>query len=212
MRVVTRAIRPAGSAGLRMHTQRVYLGLSMKGAFQPGDVLTVEPVSLSRVRPGDVVVFFRQRGEEQDEIVHRVVRRISGGLVTRGDALAHEDKGVVTESNFVGRVCYKERNGRILIVHGGWLGRCRGWGLHCYWKVRRQGVRIIFPLYDRLRTSGIVSWFWRPRITRLMINSAKGTHIQYICNKRVVARFRPDTGAFECRKPWDLVIGPVEKV
>ena len=192
--------------------QRFYLGQSMRGTFRPGDVLTVEPLSLSRVRPGDVVVFFRQRGDGQDEIVHRVVRRISGGLVTRGDAVGREDAGVVSDGNLIGRVVRRERNGRVSTVHGGWVGLCRGRALHFYWGLRRPAVRRMQGAYDRLKATGLARLVWKPRVTQLMISSPDGPYIQYVCDKRVVARFWPDTGVFECRKPWDLVIGSVEEV
>jgi len=191
--------------------QRFYRGHSMKGTFQPGDVLKVAPLSLSRVRPGDVVVFSRQRGDAQDEIVHRVMRRISGGLVTRGDAVGREDAGVVSDGNLIGRVVRRERNGRVSRVHGGWIGLGRGRALHFYWGLRRRAVRRMQGAYDRLKATGLARLVWKPRVTRLMISSTDGPYIQYICDKRVVARFWLDTGAFECRKPWDLVIGSVEK-
>lgn len=192
--------------------QRFYCGRSMRGTFQPGDVLTVEPVTHSRVKPGDVVVFSRQRGDAQDEIVHRVMRRISGGLVTRGDAVGCEDAGVGSADRLIGRVNLRMRNGRTSTVHGGWIGLGRGRALHFYWGLRRRAVQRMQGAYDRLKASGLARLVWKPRVTRLLINAAEGAYIQYICNKRVVARYWPDTGAFECRKPWDLVIGSVEKV
>jgi len=186
--------------------QRFYSGYSMRGTFQPGDSLTVEAVSLSRVRPGDVVVFSRQRGEEQDEIVHRVMRRISGGLVTRGDAVACEDAGMVSDGNLIGRVVRRERNGRVSRVHGGWVGLCRGRALHFYWGLRRRTVRRMQKPYAMLKSTGIIARLWKPEIFRIMINSKDGPCIQHVWKNRIVARSWPDTGAFECRKPWDLVI------
>ena len=211
-----------------MRMQRSYHGQSMKGTFRPGEMLTVEPVCLPQVRPGDVVVFrgrqgrdqteivhrvvrrvkggLMTRGNEQDEIVHRVMRRISGGLVTRGDAVAQDDAWIVTDDHLIGRVCSKERNGRVSRVHGGRIGLCRGNALHVYWGLRRRAVRRMQGVYDRLKATGLARLVWKPRVTQLMISSPDGRYIQYVCDKRVVARFWPDTGVFECRKPWDLVI------
>ena len=51
-----------------------YRGRSMAGTFRPGDYLTVVPVSLADVHPGNVVVYHRQdRREDADELVHRIV-------------------------------------------------------------------------------------------------------------------------------------------
>ena len=62
----------------------VYRGGSMRGTFCPGDRLTVEPVPLTQVRPGDVVAFriSSKRGEPKD-LVHRVTSVGPQGLVTR---------------------------------------------------------------------------------------------------------------------------------
>ncbi len=178
----------------------------MKGTFRPGDLLTIEPVSLTGVRPGDVVVFSRQQATEPGEIVHRVVRRTRGGLKTRGDAMGCEDAWVIGEHNLLGRVFYKTRNNRVSRVRGGRAGVRRAVMLHLYWGLRRKGVRKFQNAYDCLKEIGLAHWVWKPRITRVMIACPDGPCVQYICNQRVVARYRPHTGTFECRKPWDLVV------
>ena len=190
----------------RVPVKRLYHGHSMKGTFRQGDMLLIDAAVLSELRPGDVVVFFRQRGSVRQEIVHRVARRFFDGVMTRGDAVACEDRGVVTENNFVGRVYRKERNGRISSVHGRWLGLCRGRTLHFYWKTRRQVVRTILPLYDTLKASGIIRRLWKPEITRICLASPNGRLIQFLYKKKVIARFWPEEGRFECKKPWDLVV------
>lgn len=190
--------------------KRFYYGESMKGTFRQGDLVIVASTKFEDLGPGDVVVFFRQRPNSRCEIVHRVVRRVPGGLVTRGDAVACEDRVVVTERNLLGRVYHKERNGRVSRVHGGWIGLCRGRGFHLYWGVRRWGVRTIQPLYDMLKQSGIINRIWKPEITRVCLNTQDGHLIQFVHNKCVIARFWPEEDRFECRKPWDLVIGEVE--
>ncbi len=191
---------------------RIYHGHSMKGTFRPGDVLTVEAVSLSQVRPGDVVVFPRQRGPGRHEVVHRVMRRVPGGYVTRGDAAACEDAGILHDGQLVGRVCHKIRNNGVKKVQGGGIGLWRGRILHCYWALRRKAGQKTRTAYGRLCASGIARRLWTPRITRMMIASAEGACIHYICGKRIVARYWPDKDTLECRKPWDLIIGSAEKV
>lgn len=178
----------------------------MKGTFQPGDVLTVEAVSLSRVRTGDVVVFFRQRGGGQCEIVHRVIRRVPGRLVTRGDAVGCEDVGMVGGDKLIGRVRLRMRNGRTKVVYGAWIGLCRGRWLHFYWRTRRRAVRAIQKPYAVLKASGIVPRLWKPEIFRVKLNSQDGSCIQHVWKNRIVGRFWPEENRFECRKPWDLFI------
>jgi len=186
--------------------QSFYRGSSMKGTFRQGDGLAIESASLSALWSGDIVVFARQRDDQREEVVHRVVRRIPGGVITRGDASAYEDAGIVTDQNLVGRVSFKTRHGRTSWVYGGRIGLWRGRTLHFYWGLRRKAVRWIQKPYGRLRESGIAGRFWQPRIRRVMIQSAEGPCIQYIWKKRIVARAWPEQERFECRKPWDLVI------
>ena len=174
-------------------------------------MLTVKSVSLAWVKSGDVVVFFRQRGDQQDEIVHRVMQRIREGVLTRGDAVGCEDAGVVSDDNLIGRVTLRERNGRTVRVCGGWIGLCRARLLHLCWRTRRTVSRFLRRPYGMLKKSGIVPRLWKPRITRITIESTNGLYIQYIRNRRVVARSWPQQDRFECRKPWDLVIRSFEK-
>ncbi len=53
---------------------RFYRGRRMAGTFRPGDYLTVVPMGLADVRPGDVMVYHRRdRREDASELVHRIV-------------------------------------------------------------------------------------------------------------------------------------------
>jgi len=194
--------------------QHFYLGQSMKGTFRQGDVLTIQFIPFEKLKPGDVVVFTRQNNHGREKIVHRVMRRFPGGVITRGDASTLEDCGVVTEQNLVGRVVSRERNGRISIVHGGWVGLCRGRGLHFYWRTRRRAVRVILKPYAGLKASGIVPRLWKPKIFRVKLNSENGPCIQHVWKNRIVGRFWPEENRFECRKPWDLFIAnhPTKKI
>ena len=90
--------------------RRFYRGDSMLGTFCPGDYLTVEPVPLAAIRPGDVVVCRgREEVGEPDEIVHRVVAVAPGRLVTRGDNSPCVDSVPVTGDTLLGRVTHVRR-------------------------------------------------------------------------------------------------------
>ena len=84
-------------------------GTSMFPFLRKGDLLTIEPLSMDKIKHGDVVVF------ERDEkwIAHRVIKIHSNdGLTeftTRGDARVSNDPPVRKE-NYIGIVSYLERN------------------------------------------------------------------------------------------------------
>ena len=82
-------------------------GSSMLPAIRPGDVISVRAGDPHDARPGEVVLFTR----EGRLFAHRVVRRSSGALVTRGDALADCDRPVQRDE-FVGIVESVARGGR----------------------------------------------------------------------------------------------------
>ncbi len=79
-------------------------GTSMDPVIVQGDLIIVEPVNISSVRVGDIVVY-RSLGEN---IAHRViaVQKYSGmtSLTVKGDNNPAPDGGYVTSASIVGRV------------------------------------------------------------------------------------------------------------
>jgi signal peptidase I len=188
-----------------------YHGSSMLGTFRPGDRLLAEIVPLTAVRPGDVVIYRGQEKEGKPErIVHRVVAVTAGGLVTRGDNNRQVDKGLVTQDVLVGRVTHRERGGRVRPVWAGCWGVLQLWARRAWRRVRRLGwqlLRLVGAwLYRWLRTSGLAGRLWRPTITRLLVTTGNGPLVKYVHRQRTVARWRPATGRFSCRRPYDLII------
>ena len=93
-------------------------GGSMSPWIRDGDVVTVVPAA-GRARAGDVAAF-RRPGSGQ-LTVHRLLRRVPGGWVARGDRSAGED-GVVADGEVLGTVSRLERNGRVRFLPRGWGG------------------------------------------------------------------------------------------
>ncbi len=83
-------------------------GSSMLPSVRPGDVLVIRREIPPQILPGEVVVF--ARGERL--FAHRVVRKscMAGQplLITRGDALPHED-APLSSGELLGRVVRVER-------------------------------------------------------------------------------------------------------
>lgn len=185
----------------------LYRGRSMRGTFRTGDCLTVEPVSFDNIYKGDVVVFcgLNESGETK-ELVHRVMTVSPESLITRGDNNPYIDITVVTPDILVGRVTHVERDGKKRRIHGGYLGLMRARILHAWLHVRRLiGIVLGIP-YRWLRKSDLVSMLWRPVIKKIHFKTDNGPLIKYIYGKRTVARWWPEEGRFECRKPYDLVL------
>lgn len=95
-------------------------GSSMLPVVQPGDELRIRRCPLDHARVGDVVLFARGR----TLFAHRVVRRGTEMLVTRGDSLAADDAPVAAHE-FLGKVEHVERRGRTVALRAqpGWGAR-----------------------------------------------------------------------------------------
>jgi len=190
---------------------RFYRGRSMLGTFRPGDYLTLEAVPIAAIRPGDVVVYRGvDREGEPDEVVHRVVAAGTGGLVARGDNNPCSDSVLVTADNLLGRVSHVERDGKVRSVRGGRWGLLRAWVFRTWRLTQRRGWRLMafvgrWP-YRGLRSSGLVRRLWRPAVVKVRVETENGPLVKFVCGQRTVARWWPQTGRFQCRKPYDLII------
>jgi signal peptidase I len=205
---------------------RFYRGSSMNGTFRPGDCLWIESARVGDICSGDVVVFLRldtkhladcdNDPEEElrspdvakapDELVHRVVRLQAKALITQGDNNPCEDPDPVTADNLVGRVFYLERGKRRNQVHGGRVGLFSARFL----KIRRSFWQFIAYLgrlpYGWLRSSGLATRLWKPPIDRVFLKENSQSIVKFVCHGQTVARWWPQSGCFECRKPYDLVL------
>jgi len=191
---------------MKKRMKRIFQGHSMKGIFRTGDILTLYPIDIGDARLGDVVVFYSRHMLPPKEIVHRVVHRNSCELITRGDSAKNRDAGTVNQDLLIGKVSHKERNSRVSVVHGGWIGLIKGRLLNLFWDSKRLIARSIQKPYAILKKSGIVCQIWKPDITRILINTSNGPFIQFVHNKRVIARSWPEQDKSECKKPWDLIL------
>ncbi len=94
-------------------------GFSMSPFIKDGDVVTVLPVGRGGPRVGDVVAFlFPSTGKSA---VHRVVRRVHGSYVLRGDNTDEAD-GTVSRDRIIGLISRVERDGKRVRLGRGLTG------------------------------------------------------------------------------------------
>ena len=112
-------------------------GGSMSPAIEDGDLITVESLDESSIRPGDIVLYNSLR---DTAVIHRVIRVERGSsersIITRGDAASQNDLSVPAH-RILGRVRLIERAGeRISVARGqykfryrvaAWLQRLKFW-------------------------------------------------------------------------------------
>ena len=134
-------------------------GSSMYPCIRHGDAIEVEPVEVSAVTVGDVVLY----RDENDRLVgHRVVKMggedLQGTLVTKGDWTPRADPPIYA-GQVLGRVVAIERGGRRTELN---TGRKRLiqvlWGRmspHSHWLYLpvKKGVRAVRRVMNKVRRS-----------------------------------------------------------
>jgi len=188
---------------------RPYRGGSMTGTLRPGDHLVVVAMSLADIRPGDVVVYRSLDNEGNSEtIAHRVMAVRPSGFVTQGDNNPWRDTVSLTAGNLLGRVVRIERDGVSHPVYGGVPCLLWAWVL----RVRRRAYHLLARLGRRpylwLRDRRVLWRLWQPPLTKIRIETPDGPVVKYLYGGRTVARWWQVGNRFECRKPYDLFVGP----
>jgi len=184
-----------------------YNGPSMNPLFRAGDQLRVVPYGNSRVRVGDVVVFFAPEGNLR--ITHRVVAVDSQGVRTRGDNNDLTDPVILHEGEVIGKVVSIRRGFREVAVFGGrrgWLYAGAVWSRKYLYSVI---VIILHPAYRTLASSGICRRLLprraMPRI--LCFNRPDGVEMQLVMGKRlIIGRRRPGWSHWQVRFPFRLFV------
>jgi signal peptidase len=83
---------------------------SMRGTYDPGDVVVVRPVAFDELRIGDAITY-QIRSGDPDVVTHRVISVVLAGdgsheLITQGDANGAADPVPVKEVQVRGKVWY----------------------------------------------------------------------------------------------------------
>jgi signal peptidase I len=81
---------------------------SMEPTILVGEILTIKSIPFEDVNPGEVIVFWSE--VKQEYIVHRVIGKQGGDLITKGDnPNAPVDADLVSENNYHGTVINHRR-------------------------------------------------------------------------------------------------------
>jgi signal peptidase I len=175
----------------------------MRSTFAPGQTLYIHPES-SEPQPGDVVVFSRGEGFT----VHRVVKVTGSGLITRGDNNPRPDDAPVSPEQVVGVVDQVGEGDSTTSILRGQKALQKA-QIRWKWMALTDKLRPVFGApYRWLKQSRLIYKFWHPEVTRLEVNALSERMVKYIVRGKTIATWQPDSGRFECKRIYDLVIFP----
>ena len=149
--LIAHTVRTLGCAQFRVH------GSSMRPWLRSGDLLLVRAEPLSRIRPGEVVVFARAGGLFAHRVIGKSRRDGKPVLITKGDAFPEPDAPV----------CGEELLGRVAQVVRGPAGSRRI-------RLDSVGHRALGKALARVSAS---SRWWYPgarALKRLLVSTARG--------------------------------------
>ena len=161
--------------------QAYYTGNSMRGMFEPGDMLILEKKPFDSLECGDIVAVF----DRTPHYVHRVIDKTRQTAVTMGDNNDRPDTLPLTKNNrfllVEGVIPVGTTTGIFFPVAGGFLGMRQ---FHRQQRIRRT-IRIILRIIREIRLIG------RFRIPAKMETRFRDGTIQWSFGKIPVAARNP---------------------
>jgi signal peptidase len=86
---------------------------SMLPTLEPGDLVVVQPVSVSNIRVGDIIIYDPPCSATGFTVIHRVVQIQSNGLITKGDNNPGTDQSLGIATSNITQECL---SGRVVFV------------------------------------------------------------------------------------------------
>jgi len=186
--------------------QKTCASSSMSPTLIPGDALHIIHYGKKSPGPGDVIVF---HSENRDcLIVHRIHRKKSNGIKTRGDNNTLPDSWVVNPNEIIGYVASITRGSKRRPIRNGLPGRIEAAYRQLTKKLTNRISRALHPIYHFLANARLFS---KPLSHRLQPQIYEFTRpdgpkqLHLYLNGKPVGRRRPN-GAWHIRRPYRLFI------
>jgi hypothetical protein len=180
----------------------------MYPTLKPLDVCEVIPPSDKKLRPGDIILFPQQTG--QPPTVHRIIKHVENGFITKGDNNQAIDQGVVGPENIIGQVVSIHRGHKTIRLD-----------LHPLWRARLLFQKTLIALYSRVSQHAcpvlltksaalakiLAGWFepWLSlRVVRY--NSPRGTIARLVAGKLLVGEYDRTTQRWMIKAGYRLFV------
>jgi signal peptidase I len=179
-------------------------GPSMKPTLLPGDKIITEEVAFDKLRPGDIIVYNSPKNIRLN-VIHRIIKRNTDGLITRGDNNSQFDPYSVRPEHRPLKVIAIVRGSKRLLLgrHGLILHRFRILQM----KLRPFKNKYLYPVYAFIADSGIfypAGILFKTEIRRF--KRPKGIELQLFTAKRRIGILYPEGKKWQIRFPWRMFI------
>jgi len=183
-----------------------YSGSSMHPTLRELEIMEIRPYDRRPLRVGDVAFFLSP--EEDQPVVHRVVRVTPAGIATRGDNNPREDTSLLQPKSVKGRVVAAWRGQKRRTIAGGLRGRLTSrrvrWG-----RVLGRGLSSrLHPFYQALSHGGVIARAvpasWRPRVVVFRVRGRE--QLQLLLGQRIIGRYDDLSRQWRLQRPFKLFV------
>ncbi|CAK0745063.1 signal peptidase I [Gammaproteobacteria bacterium] len=183
-----------------------YTGPSMNPTLREPEMMEVVPYDNRPLRVGDVIFFVPPQNEQP--VVHRIVRVIPAGISTRGDNNVEEDRFLLQPPDIKGQVVAVWRGQKRREIAGGlpgqWISRWRHW-----LRIPDNGVSyLLHPLYSALSRRGLIAkWLPTPFRPRIIVFQTQGQdQYRLLLGKHIIGRYDEEKRQWQIQRPFRLLV------
>lgn len=184
-----------------------FSGCSMKPTLIDGDLVEVVPYKQNTAKIGDIIYYQLPAANKKNATVHRVVRIIPEGVITRGDHNALDDADPIPSEFILGQVTAVWRGSHRRKVAGGYMGVAYYKFYQFLLGCGNVILPILRPFYRILVRWDIIACClpqrFRPKIVEFRDGEKK--HLQFVWRKRVIGEFDQNLGKWKIHPPFRLL-------
>jgi SynChlorMet cassette protein ScmC len=183
-----------------------YVGPSMNPTLREPEMMEIMPYAGRPLRVGDMVFFLPPQNDQP--VVHRIVRVTPAGISTLGDNNTREDTFLLQPKDIQGQVVAAWRGQKRRKIAGGLQGR---WTSHqLRWRrVLDRGVSpLLHPLYYALSHWGLIARLlsvpFRPRV--VVFQTQGRDQFQLLLGQRIIGRYDNRKRQWQIQRPFRLFV------
>jgi hypothetical protein len=183
-----------------------YVGPSMNPTLREPEMMEIMSYGNRPLRVGDVVFFLPPQNDQP--VVHRIVRVTPAGISTLGDNNTREDTFLLQPKDIKGQVVAAWRGQKQRKIAGGLQGRWTSRRLR-WRRVLDRGVSpLLHPLYQALSHRGLIARLvpapFRPRV--VVFQTQGRDQFQLLLGQHIIGRYDDQKRQWQIQRPFQLFV------